>query len=204
MNTGITRSVMNTGHHAGPTRTGITRSAMSTEAACRPMLDRPRSLLAIRNRRSAIGDLRLHFGAQLFHKLGIVSMGSGIGEDGGRGAEYPRDADGIPPRLCRGRPCRDRGIDVGCNDRNGIVAVAADVEGPQLLGKIPQRRRLDLPEAPFGMVPEIRRIVRLGGNGVDVTMSRDPQDEIRIAVEGGEQLRLQRACRRKHEWAYCR
>ncbi len=139
-----------------------------------------------------MGDCRLHLGAQLLHKLGIVSMGSGVGEDGRRGGEDPRDTDGIPSRLRRRRTHRHRGIDVGGQDGDRIVTVAADLEGPQLLGKIPQRRRFDLPETPLRMVVQIRSVIRLRGNRVHMAMARDPEDEIRIGVERGKQLVFRR------------
>ena len=74
-------------------------------------------------------------------------MGRRIRENGGGGTEDPRGADGIPARLGRGRPLDNCGIDIGYNDRNRIVAIAADVKGTQLLGKVAERGRLDLPKA---------------------------------------------------------
>ena len=57
---------------------------------------------------------------------------------------YPRD-------FLRRRPGLDLGIDIGRHDGNGVVAVAEDLPGAELLGKVPQRWGFDLPETVFRM-----------------------------------------------------
>ena len=63
-------------------------------------------------------------------------------------------------------------------------------ECPELLGKVPQRCCLDLPEVFFGLVCGIGPVVLLGRHDVHVPMSGDPQDEIRIGVKNGQQLQV--------------
>ena len=92
------------------------------------------------------------------------------------------------------------GIDVGDENRNGIVAVAQDLEGAELLRKVAQRCRLDFPEAVFGPLScatSGRR--RLRRDDVDVPMPGDPQDQIRIIVQRAKQLRIAHHARRRDE-----
>src|ERR1035437_9278686 len=94
-------------------------------------------------RRSVTGDLLSHGGAQRLYQPRIIRMRRPIGEGGV--AEYPRGADGIAARIRRGRPVLDPGIDIGRYDGNGIVAIAEDLPGAELLWKDPERGGFDLP-----------------------------------------------------------
>src|ERR1035437_2047023 len=100
-------------------------------------------------RYSVSGDLRLHGGGQRLDQLGVIRMRGRIRECGV--AEYPRGPDGIPARMLRERPVLDLGIDISFHDGNGIVAIAEDRPGAELLWEAPQRGGFDLPEAAFRM-----------------------------------------------------
>ena len=87
-------------------------------------------------RRSVSGDIRLHGEAQVFDQLRIERMRRRIGPDVGAVA-IPIGGDCIPARMRRRRPGLDLGIDICRLDGNGIVAVAEDLEGAELLREVP-------------------------------------------------------------------
>jgi len=133
---------------------------------------------------------RLHGGAQRLDQFGVVRAGRSqrqLMRTQFVGRVDLFDRGGVRTRLRRRRPALHRRIDIGREDGNRLVAVADDFEHAELLGKVAQRRGLDLPESELG-TGGVGRFER--GYAIQVAMPGDPQDEAWIFVQLGEQIRL--------------
>src|SRR5450756_1911440 len=80
-------------------------------------------------------QFRLHFSAQLRHKLCVVRTSR---QETYRIVEYLLSRDSISTRCRSQRPVFDCRVNVGREDRDSIVAVADDLERAELLREIPQ------------------------------------------------------------------
>ena len=90
----------------------------------------------------------------------------------------------VGARACGQRAFLDCRIDVGRPDGDRVVAVADQLESAKLLWEVLERRGFDLPETELGS----RRIGRFERcDGVHVAVSGDPQQQIRIVVQLGNQ-----------------